>query len=61
MFCGATTRDEGVKFMFTTDGPFGLVSMCNLCVRQADTFLRAEEAKTVNFKPGAPRGTDPSP
>lgn len=53
MFCSRTTRDQGVKFIFECDANFGLVSICNLCIREADGIVRAEEAKTVNFKPGA--------
>lgn len=59
MFCTRTTRDDGVKQIFETDGDFGLVSICNLCVREAEAYLKAEEAKHVNFKPGGPRGTNP--
>lgn len=58
MFCTRTTRDEGVKQIFETDGDFGLVSICNLCVREAEAVIKAEEAKHVDFKPGGKRGTD---
>jgi hypothetical protein len=60
MFCSRTTRDEGVKFIFTTDGSFGLVAICNICIREADQILREEEAKNINFKPGGTRGSDPT-
>lgn len=59
MFCDRTTADEGVKMIFTTDGSFGLVQICNICVREADEILRVDEAKNVEFKPGGKRGTDP--
>lgn len=60
MFCTRTTRDEGVKFIFETDGEFGLVAICNLCVRDADKVLREEEAKHVKFTPGGANGKDPT-
>ncbi len=60
MFCGRTTRDT-VKFIFTTDGPFGLVAICNVCVREADELVRAEEAKNVTFTPGVANVRRPDP
>lgn len=50
MFCSRTSEDA--QFIFTTDNEhFGLVSICQFCIKQAGEILKAEEAKEVKFDP----------
>jgi hypothetical protein len=61
MFCGRTTADE-VRYIFATDGPLGLVAICNLCITAASDLMKAEDAKNIKFDPrgkDAPPDTDP--
>lgn len=52
MFCGGTSLD--VDFIFSTDGLFGLVSICDKCIEQGYETLKQEEAKEIKFKPKGP-------
>lgn len=55
MFCNRTARDT--PRIFSTDNEhFGLVSICEHCLKEANKILSAEEAKEIKFRPqGAPK------
>lgn len=54
MFCSRTS--EETRYIFTTDNEhFGIVSICEHCIKEASTIIKSEEAKEVKFEPKGPR------